>query len=273
MANLYIKYFLILHALSFSEPSYADILVMGTEKMVLQTNILETYPDKKINNLFKEYHAKRVFDVNSFNRSYTCFWSLKENRLMLDSISIEVENDKGATDDIKLSAKEISAYMSLYAENGKVIASWFSGTLNLAWGNRLFHTNTHRFIEGNVYTNHIFVTISKGIVVSEKYIKNCQLSQGMTSMEIANQIAAGFPWGNPLYKKCDKIEITVCKMHFKDGLLSRCKLLIHSSLQHKIRRKLHVDVLSRLKRLKYKTYLVNGKIIINEQFFFITLFG
>ena len=104
--------------------------------------------------------------ITSLWRGYQGHWCIENDMLYLDYIV----PDSGE----KLYAKDIPA-LRKYCKNGRVAATWFSDTLRVVSGKRVFyeHMGFNRY-----YEHEDFIAVKKGKIVSVKRVENKLIIKG-----------------------------------------------------------------------------------------------
>ncbi len=210
---------------------------------------------------------KRVKSTANWDGVVGC-WSIKGNKLVLDSMIVEMYTDKlGEYETVRVAKNVIDDIFAKYTKEGKVVASWFSGTVRAARGKTLLyeHSAFYRYLE-----HEIIIDVKNGEVVKMQRCDNSMLTDGFTFN--------GTKYDN-LWKTidihpekyvdlngCGRISFKIEGMKFnKKGQLLSCKVTATPYTDKKkgtAHRAIAADMEKALKKIKpWKTYMINGDIV------------
>lgn len=210
---------------------------------------------------------KRVKSTANWDGLIGC-WSIKANKLVLDSMIVEMYTDKrGEYETVRVAKDIIDDIFAKYTTAGNVVATWFSGTLRAASGKTLLyeHSAFYRYLE-----HEIVIDVKNGEVVKMRRYNNCMLTDGFTFRGTKYDDMWKTIDINP--KKyadlngCSRIYFKIEDMKFnKKGKLLSCKVTATPYTDNKkgdAHRAIAADMEKALKKIKpWKTYMINGDIV------------
>ena len=134
-------------------------------------SLFSTEPIREDSALFSQMMASlpkdRVIKSSNWN-GYISYWSIKKDRLRLDSIQMIIYNrEKGKERTECLDKSKMRKLFKGYTKNNGIIAKWFTGTLRIACGERI--RNEHL---GAAYEYETILTIEKGRVTKRNDYQN-----------------------------------------------------------------------------------------------------
>lgn len=157
---------LLIFALSFSVRAYStaqqyECIFIDGKMYGLCTCPLEYNKELK-DELVKQYPLK--WENTALWRGYVGYWSIKENKLYLDSLQCNIKDIGHKT----IIPKDEKVFESYLTDKG-VCASWFSEELRIVEGHKV-----KRVHEGfmNIYEHETFLTIEKGVLKNKRTENN-----------------------------------------------------------------------------------------------------
>lgn len=212
---------------------------------------------------------KRVKTTANWDGLIGC-WSIKANKLVLDSMIVEMYTDKRGEYKTERVAKDIiDDIFAKYTTASNVVASWFSGTVRAANGKTLLyeHSAFERYSE-----HEVIIDVKNGEVVKMQRCNNSMLTNGFTFRgtkydDLWKKIDI-HPEKYANLKGCDRVDFKIEGMKFnKKGQLLSCKVTATPYTDKKkgiAHRTIASDMEKALKKIKpWKTYMINGDIVID----------
>lgn len=181
--------FVILLTLStFATGQESNVLYMDGEKWKLLAE--PVCEDTVLFRRVKESLPKnRIFATSNWN-GYTSYWSIRQEKLFLDSICVEFYDKETGNDwSESLDKSKMQSLFGDYMEDGQIMASWFTGNLRLARGKCIRYN--HMGYDRN-YENETILAIEKGHLKERK--------------DYQNRIIEGLAFGEPGMQKQEEIK-------------------------------------------------------------------
>ena len=124
---------------------------------------------------------------------YTAWWSIRENRLCLDSIMVEFYNKETQQHITRcIDEADMRRVFSDYYQNNEIIATWVTADIRAAKGDLLYYD--HSGFNRNLEYEQIF-SVHKGKVTDKKSYHNRVVTEGFSFSDLQSQedIKAKFP--------------------------------------------------------------------------------
>lgn len=133
----------------FGEPLFTD--------SVLYTRMMDLLP------------KERSRSTNNWD-GYTSYWSLKKEKLCLDSICVELYNKETQKSRfMTIPQSDMRKLFKNYLRKGRIVASWFNGKIQVGCGRLVRYR--HAAYDRN-HENEIFFTFSRGRVKAKEEWQN-----------------------------------------------------------------------------------------------------
>lgn len=125
-----------------------DVIYLNGKKFLLMDCPLNRAPNGLLGKLEEAYHIEAL----RMGRNYTAYWSIKDNKVCLDSIAIVREEDK---------EEIVRAADSPLLKEFTTGATWMNGELRLATGNVVRYVHD---AFGSEFETEIMVPVKQGLV-------------------------------------------------------------------------------------------------------------
>ena len=262
----FISLILLSTASSWATGQDGDIIHIDGVRMAL---LARPAADKAIDGkrLLAMLPEKRAKTTANWDGLVGC-WSIKANKLVLDSMIVEKYTDKrGEYKTVRVGKEVINDIFAKYTTAGKVVATWFSGTVRAASGKTLLYEHS----AFNRYSEHkIIIDVKNGEVVKMQQCDNSMLTNGFTFKGTKYDDLWKTIDINP--KKyadlngCSRVSFKIEDMKFnKKGQLLSCKVTATPYTDKKkgtAHRAIAADMEKALKKIKpWKTFMINGDIV------------
>lgn len=184
---------LLIFALSFSVRAYStaqqsECIFIDGKMYGLCTCPLEYNKELK-DEFVKQYPL--TWESTALWRGYIGYWSIKENKLYLDSLQCNIK-DIGHKTIIPKDEKLFESYL----KEGNVCASWFSRELRIVEGDRVEVPDDCMAI----YEHETFLTVEKGVVKNKRTENNSLVCPNyIENIEIYNAFREAFKQELPDY--------------------------------------------------------------------------
>lgn len=185
---------LLLFALSFSVRAYStaqqsECIFIDGKMYGLCTCPLE-YNKELMDELVNQYPLE--WESTDLWRGYIGYWSIKENKLYLDSLQCNIKDIGHKT----IIPKDEKLFESYQSDKG-VCASWFSGELRIVEGDRV--NEGHDYFMA-IYEHETFLTIEKGVLKNKRTENNSLVcTNSIENREICNDFREAFKQKFPDY--------------------------------------------------------------------------
>lgn len=124
---------------------------------------------------------------------YTGYWSIHDDRLVLDSITVSFwDDDARKYWQERLPASDMRQVFSRYYDNNDIIATWLTDTIRIGKGEQIFYMHAG-FMRNHEYEQ--FLAIDRGKVTGRKSYHNRVVVDGFSFSMLKSQeeIRAKFP--------------------------------------------------------------------------------
>lgn len=162
--HLTILFFFLIHPFIAQATAMApDIIYINGEKWDLLERPIKADPVLygKLNKFLPQDH--RVINTSNFD-GYTGYWILKEDRLYLQKIEVEMTDDKYPH---KYSAEALKSIFAPYYTQYGIYAQWFTGEIRAGRGDVVRFDNWG--FDRN-YEEECIITIEKGKIVEKRIV-------------------------------------------------------------------------------------------------------
>jgi hypothetical protein len=151
-----------------SAQPYSKIRVDGTEYWMI------TQP---MDEWLKARNIRFPMWTTSNQNGYICEWEIVDDHLWLTFFRGGV-NPMYIENGIYNTNYPGATVEKLFDGQSRVIADWFSGTLEIRYGNHLFHSNMGY---GQIYEYELWIQIVNGQVIAKNYYDNREFYKGLMS--------------------------------------------------------------------------------------------
>ena len=136
--------------------------LQAEEKLVYNGNVY-LISNQPLYPYIKKHNINFVARITCCRRGYHGSWSIEENKLYLVGLF-------GCTSDDPKNRTNIKSVdlNDLFPNQDKVFAEWFTGEINLPYGEIIGHC----FVRGPIYKNELILEFEAGVLVNSHEIEN-----------------------------------------------------------------------------------------------------
>ena len=199
---------------------------------------------------------------------YTCYWSIKNEKLCLDSVKVTTYNQETKRyHDCRISSVDMQRVFKKYYDKNEILATWVKGTIRVARGEILLYE--HSAYARN-YEQEQIITLKKGQIKERQSFHNRLVIDGFSFHEDLGQeeIKAKLPLKLDDYPELNDVmritfKITSIQVDSLGNLVD-CKVqaFIWRQGERQEIKELSDQMKNLLKNIyPWKTYLINGQYI------------
>lgn len=137
---------------------------------------------------------------------YTGYWSINNDRLVLDSIRVSFWNvDTHKYRQESIPPSDMQHVFNSYYDKGDIIATWLTDTIRIGKGEQIFYMHDG-YLRNHEYEQ--FIAINRGIVTERKSFHNKVVVDGFSFSMLKSQeeIRAKFPLDLKSYPELDEVK-------------------------------------------------------------------
>ena len=267
------KLFVLICCLAISFGAWAtgqdgDIIIINSERWILLGKPIEAH-SAIYNDLLKVLPQGRTTTTANWD-GYTAYWSIKRERLCLDSIAVEFYNkERQRHNERSLPSAELRRVFKDFFERQNIVATWFTGKLRVAKGDVIYYQ--HDGYERN-YEFEQTMAVKNGKITERKSYRNriavngFSLSDCQTPEDFKAKLQLRIN-DYPELIGVNRIIFTIKDIHVDSkGNLIDCQVTATVRRQGKSgsqkSERLAKDVKSMLKNIRpWKTLFINGEYV------------
>ena len=267
MKKLFIGIFIITLSLNiFATGLAGDIIFIDGEQWILLGKPIER--DSVLYHNFIGILPEHRSQSTANWDGYTCYWSIKNDRLYLDSVLVGLyDQETKRYHDCSISSADMHRVFKKYYDKNEIFATWVKGTIRVARGEILLYV--HSAYARN-YEQEQIITLKKGQIKERQSFHNRLVVDGFSFHEGLGQeeIKAKLPLKLDDYPELNDVwrimfRITSIQVDSLGNLVD-CKVqafIRHQGESQEIE-KLSDEMKNLLKNIHpWKTYLINGKYV------------
>lgn len=272
MKKLFIGIFIITLSLNiFATGLAGDIIFINGEQWILLGKPIER-DSVLYHNFIGILPEDRSCSTANWD-GYTCYWSIKNEKLCLDSVKVTTYNQETKRDhDCSISSADMQRVFKKYYDKDEILATWVKGTIRVARGEILLYE--HSAYARN-YEQEQIITLKKGQIIEQSSFHNKMVVDGFSLNDLWGQgqeeVKAKLPLKLDDYPELNDVTRIMFKITSIQvdslGNLVDCKVqaFIWRQGERQEIKELSDQMKNLLKNIyPWKTYLINGQYISRD---------
>ena len=274
MKKLFISIFIITLSLNiFATGLAGDIIFINGEQWILLGKPIESDSILYHNfiGILPEYRSKSTANWDG----YTCYWSIKNDRLYLDSVLVELyDQETKSFFERCISSADMHRVFKKYYDKDEILATWVKGTIRVARGEILLYV--HSAYERN-YEQEQMITLKQGQIIERQSFHNRLVIDGFSLNDLwyqgQEEVKKKLPLKLDDYPELNdenSLKFFISPIQVDSlGNLVDCK--VQASIRCQGERQEIKELSDQMKNLlkniyPWKTYLINGQYISCDYF-------
>ena len=204
---------------------------------------------------------------------YTCYWSIKNEKLCLDSVKVTTYNQETKRyHDCSISSADMQRVFKKYYDKNEIFATWVKGTIRVARGEILLYEHS-AYVRN--YEQEQIITLKKGQIKERQSFHNRLVVDGFSLNDLwyqgQEEVKAKLPLKLDDYPELNDVTRIMFKITSIQvdslGNLVDCKVQAFIWLQGERQeiKELSDQMKNLLKNIyPWKTYLINGQYISRD---------